>query len=45
MSAVSFMLHVTTGAIKIIEIHNLEAVVWWRSKINYGFVHGDFSLR
>jgi len=30
MLAVSFLLHVTTGTIKKIEIHNLEAVVWWR---------------
>ena len=31
MSAELFLLHVRSRAIKIIEIHNLEAVVWWRS--------------
>ena len=29
MPAESFLLHVTTGAMKIIEIRNLEAVVCW----------------
>lgn len=31
MPAESFLLHVTTGAMKIIEFHNLEAVVCWNS--------------
>ena len=44
MSAESFLLHVMTGATKIIEINNLEAVFCGDRQIKYGFAHGEFSL-